>query len=54
MSGSPARKRQRLSSPTYDDQVEDLTQEDLAAFDAIEAQLSQGAHLHISDPELKA
>ncbi|KAF8971701.1 hypothetical protein BDZ97DRAFT_1913615 [Flammula alnicola] len=38
---SPARKRQRLSSPTYDDQVGDLTQEDLAAFDAIEAQLSQ-------------
>lgn len=40
-SESPVRKRQRLSSPTYDDQVEDLTQEDLAAFDAIEAQLSQ-------------
>jgi breast cancer 2 susceptibility protein len=40
-SESPARKRQRLSSPTYDDQVEDLTQDDLAAFDAIEAQLSQ-------------
>ena len=40
-SESPIRKRQRLSSPTYDNQVEDLTQEDLAAFDAIEAQLSQ-------------
>ena len=40
-SGSPARKRQRLSSPTYDDQVGDLTQEDLDAFDEIEARLSQ-------------
>lgn len=38
---SPARKRQRLSSPTYDDQVGDLTQEDLDAFDEIEARFSQ-------------
>jgi breast cancer 2 susceptibility protein len=38
---SPARKRQRLSSPTYDDQVGDLTQEDLNAFDEIEARISQ-------------
>ncbi|KAF5313184.1 hypothetical protein D9619_002620 [Psilocybe cf. subviscida] len=40
-SSSPVRKRARLSSPTYDDQVGELTQEDLDAFDAIDAQLSQ-------------
>ncbi|KAJ7170173.1 hypothetical protein C8R46DRAFT_225952 [Mycena filopes] len=42
-SNSPARKRQRLAlfSPTYDDQVADLSQEDLAACDEIEAKLSQ-------------
>ncbi|KAJ7040305.1 hypothetical protein C8F04DRAFT_1312619 [Mycena alexandri] len=44
-STSPVRKRQRLSeslfSPTYDDQVGDLSQEDLAACDEIEAKLSQ-------------
>lgn len=40
-SSSPIRKRQRLSSPTYDEQVADLRQEDLEAFDALEAQLSQ-------------
>ncbi|KAJ7361422.1 hypothetical protein DFH08DRAFT_844079 [Mycena albidolilacea] len=42
-STSPARKRQRISlfSPTYDDQVGELSQEDLAAFDEIEAKLSQ-------------
>ncbi|KAF8167376.1 hypothetical protein B0H34DRAFT_14333 [Crassisporium funariophilum] len=45
ISGSPARKRQRLSSPTYDDQVGDLTQEHLDAFDEIEARLSQGSQL---------
>lgn len=39
---SPAHKRQRLSSPTYEDQLGDLTQEDLAAFDEIEARISQG------------
>lgn len=38
---SPARKRQRLSSPTYDDQLGDLSQGDLAAFDEIDFQLSQ-------------
>ncbi|CAA7264792.1 unnamed protein product [Cyclocybe aegerita] len=38
-SSSPARKRQRLSSPTYE--VEDLTEHDLIAFDEIEARLSQ-------------
>jgi breast cancer 2 susceptibility protein len=36
----PARKRQRLSSP--DDYFEELSQEDLAAIDRIEARLSQG------------
>ena len=40
-SSSPVRKRQRLSSPTYEEQVEGLTQEDLAAFDEMEALLSQ-------------
>lgn len=38
---SPARKRQRLSSPTYDDQLDDISPEDLEAFDALEAKLSQ-------------
>lgn len=44
---SPARKKQRLSSPTYDDQVADLTQEDLDAFDDIEARFSQKSHLNV-------
>lgn len=35
-----ARKRQRLSSPTYDEQV-DLSQEDIDAFDKIQQRLSQ-------------
>ena len=38
---SSPRKRQRLSSPTYENQLGELTQEDLAAFDAIEARISQ-------------
>jgi breast cancer 2 susceptibility protein len=37
---SPPRKRQRMSSPTYDEQV-DLSQEDIEAFDEIEHALSQ-------------
>ncbi|KAJ7754932.1 hypothetical protein DFH07DRAFT_885991 [Mycena maculata] len=42
-SNSPPRKRPRLAlfSPTYDDQLDDLSQEDLAACDEIEAKLSQ-------------
>ncbi|KAK7026152.1 breast cancer type 2 susceptibility [Favolaschia claudopus] len=44
-STSPARKRQRLllSSPTYDAQFCDLSQEDLAACDELEARLSQSS-----------
>lgn len=42
-SSSPARKRQRLSSPTYDEQIDDISQEDIAAFDEIEYRLSQKA-----------
>ncbi|KAH7910924.1 hypothetical protein BJ138DRAFT_1113634 [Hygrophoropsis aurantiaca] len=38
---SPARKRMRLSSPTYDDQLDDLNQDDINALDAIEAKLTQ-------------
>ncbi|KAF9225497.1 hypothetical protein BS17DRAFT_778669 [Gyrodon lividus] len=38
---SHPRKRMRLSSPTFDDQVGDLSQEDINAFDSLEAQLSQ-------------
>lgn len=38
---SPSRKRMRLSSPTFDDQVGDLSQDDLNAFDSLDAQLSQ-------------
>ncbi|KAJ8593227.1 hypothetical protein M405DRAFT_786267 [Rhizopogon salebrosus TDB-379] len=40
---SPARKRMRMSSPTYDEQVGDMSQEYMSAFDAIEARLSQQA-----------
>lgn len=36
----PGRKRQRLSSPTYDEQV-DLSQEDIDAFDQIQQCISQ-------------
>ncbi|KAG6837644.1 hypothetical protein H0H93_004920 [Arthromyces matolae] len=49
---SPVRKRQRLSSPTYDQQLGDLTQADIEAFDQIEACLSQSTerwpHVHSS------
>ncbi|KAF9469826.1 hypothetical protein BDZ94DRAFT_32864 [Collybia nuda] len=38
---SPVRKRQRLSSPTYDDQLDDISPEDIEAFDALDAMLSQ-------------
>ena len=38
---SPTRKRMRLSSPTFDDQVADLSQDDIAAFDSLDALLSQ-------------
>ncbi|KAG0700654.1 hypothetical protein DFH29DRAFT_930783 [Suillus ampliporus] len=38
---SPARKKMRMSSPTYDEQVDDMSQDDISAFDAIEARLSQ-------------
>lgn len=37
----PARKKQRLSSPAYEGELEDLSQDDLKAFDEIEARLSQ-------------
>ncbi|KAJ7103228.1 hypothetical protein B0H15DRAFT_811512 [Mycena belliarum] len=50
---SPARKRQRLSSPSYDDVLGELrlSQEDLEAFDKIEAEFSQSqanSHSHPS------
>ena len=35
---SPERKRMRLSSPTYDDQVEGLSQDHISAFDALLSQ----------------
>ncbi|KAF7303152.1 hypothetical protein MKEN_01278900 [Mycena kentingensis (nom. inval.)] len=38
---SPPSKRQRLSSPTYEQQVGDISAEDLDAFDETEARLSQ-------------
>ncbi|KII94289.1 hypothetical protein PLICRDRAFT_422975 [Plicaturopsis crispa FD-325 SS-3] len=38
---SPARKRQRLSSPTYDEQLGDLSQEDFAELDKVDLVLSQ-------------
>ncbi|KAH7930929.1 hypothetical protein BV22DRAFT_1077497 [Leucogyrophana mollusca] len=46
---SPARKRMRLSSPTYDDQIGDLSQDDINALDEIEARLSQGPQTQAMD-----
>jgi breast cancer 2 susceptibility protein len=40
-SSSPVRKKQRLSSPTYDEQLGDLSQECLDAFDKFDELLSQ-------------
>lgn len=50
------RKRMRLSSPTFDDQVGDLSQDDIDAFDSLDAQLSQPSvhpfrHPHPEDEE---
>ncbi|KAG2368840.1 hypothetical protein BDR07DRAFT_1390250 [Suillus spraguei] len=42
-SPSPPKKKMRMSSPTYDEQVDDMSQDDISAFDAIEARLSQPA-----------
>ncbi|KAG2076942.1 hypothetical protein BDR04DRAFT_1067282 [Suillus decipiens] len=42
-SPSPPKKKMRMSSPTYDEQVDDMSQDDISAFDAIEALLSQPA-----------
>lgn len=39
---SHRRKRQRLSSPTYDEQIP-LSQQEVAAFDTFEETLSQGS-----------
>ena len=47
---SPARKRMRMSSPTYDEQVGDMSQEDISIFDALEARLSQQAASYNSLP----
>lgn len=44
-SSSPPRKRQRLSSPTYDEFLEDLSQDHLDAFDALDAHLSQASRV---------
>lgn len=38
---SRPQKRQRLSSPTYDDQLEMYSQDEVNAFDMFERQLSQ-------------
>lgn len=38
---APPRKRQRMSSPTYDVQMEDLSQEDIDGLEEIEFRLSQ-------------
>ncbi|KAG6380928.1 hypothetical protein JVT61DRAFT_5321 [Boletus reticuloceps] len=49
MSLSPPAKRMRLSSPTFDDQVADLSQDDIDAFDSLDAQLSQSTAVRQSD-----
>lgn len=36
----------RMSSPTYDEQVDDMSQDDISAFDAIEARLSQPTSIY--------
>lgn len=41
LAAPPPHKRQRLSSPDYDHQFGDLSQDDLAACSEIEARLSQ-------------
>lgn len=48
----PARKRQRMSSPTYDEQV-DISQDDIEAFDRIEHTLSQSQTAHVDSPRRK-
>ncbi|KAG5649853.1 hypothetical protein H0H81_001761 [Sphagnurus paluster] len=45
---SPVRKRQRLSSPTYDDQLGDISQADIEALEQLEAHLSQPIEKNIS------
>ncbi|KAG5733003.1 Breast cancer type 2 susceptibility like protein [Termitomyces sp. T112] len=48
---SPVRKRQRLSSPTYDEQLGDVSQADLDAFDKLQAHLSQSPRKNSSQIE---
>ncbi|KAI9570309.1 hypothetical protein HD554DRAFT_2170473 [Boletus coccyginus] len=42
----PPRKRMRLSSPTFDDQVGEPSQDDIDAFDSLDAELSQSFVRH--------
>ncbi|KAF7307159.1 hypothetical protein MIND_00509500 [Mycena indigotica] len=49
-SSSPPSKRQRLSSPIYDQQAGNITSEDLEAFDRFEASQSSNADFR-NDPE---
>lgn len=51
MSTSPPPKRVRLSSPTFEDQVGELSQDDIDAFDAIDAQFSQSITNPVEDDE---
>ncbi|KAF8445645.1 hypothetical protein L210DRAFT_3757880 [Boletus edulis BED1] len=51
LSDSPPTKRMRLSSPTFDDQVADLSQDDIDAFDSLDAQLSQSIPVRQSDED---
>ena len=51
MSLSPPAKRMRLSSPTFDDQVGELSQDDILAFDSLDAQLSQSFVAPVDDDE---
>ena len=47
---APPSKRMRLSSPTFDDQVGDLSQHDIDALDSLDAQLSQSMDPFRSTP----
>ncbi|KAG6814155.1 hypothetical protein H0H92_002150 [Tricholoma furcatifolium] len=51
---SPVRKRQRLSSPTYDEQLGDFSQADIDAFDQLEAHLSQPSQKYSSQNDPRA
>ncbi|KAF8560092.1 hypothetical protein OG21DRAFT_24217 [Imleria badia] len=51
MSRSPPAKRMRLSSPTFDDQVGELSQDDIDAFDSVDASFAATIRVPVDDDE---